>query len=76
MYSEDYQVINSKGLCVYSYFISSQVELLAATFPVFDEYKKKFLVGEMVWNFADFQTGQSKYKSCMYCYKQKTSFVV
>ncbi len=51
-------------------FLSLQVDLLAATFPVFDEYKKKFLVGEMVWNFADFQTGQSKH--ILYCTSTRT----
>ena len=28
------------------------------TFEVFDEYRGKFLVGEMIWNFADFETDQ------------------
>ena len=36
-----------------------QVDLLMAYFPVFDEYRKKFFIGELVWNFADFQTDQS-----------------
>lgn len=36
-----------------------QVDLLMAYFPVFDEYRKKFFIGELIWNFADFQTDQS-----------------
>ena len=36
-----------------------QVDLLSAYFPVFDEYRKKFFIGELIWNFADFQTDQS-----------------
>ena len=27
-------------------------------FEVFDEYRGNFLVGEMIWNFADFETDQ------------------
>ena len=37
-----------------------QTEFLAQYHKVFDVYKKKFLVGEMVWNFADFMTDESK----------------
>ena len=36
-----------------------QVELLMAYFPVFDEYRKKFLIGELIWNYADFMIQQS-----------------
>ncbi len=36
------------------------MELLTHMFPVFDEYRKQFLVGEMVWTFADFETAQGK----------------
>ena len=36
-----------------------QADLLTAYFPVFDEYRKKFFIGELIWNFADFQTDQS-----------------
>lgn len=36
-----------------------QVEVLMDNFEVFDEYRGKFLVGEMIWNFADFETDQS-----------------
>ena len=36
-----------------------QAELLMSYFPVFDEYRKKFFIGKLVWNFADFQTDQS-----------------
>ena len=31
-----------------------QTELLMAYFPVFDEYRKKFFIGELIWNYADF----------------------
>ena len=36
-----------------------QVDLLTMYFPILDEYRKKFLVGELVWTFADFQTDQT-----------------
>ena len=36
-----------------------QVDLLTAYFPILDKYRKTFLVGELVWTFADFQTDQS-----------------
>lgn len=35
-----------------------QVEFLTEYHKVFDRLKKEFLVGEMVWNFADFMTLQ------------------
>lgn len=35
-----------------------QVEFLTEYHNVFDRLKKEFLVGEMVWNFADFMTVQ------------------
>lgn len=35
-----------------------QVEFLTEYHKVFDKLKKEFLVGEMVWNFADFMTVQ------------------
>lgn len=49
------------------YIAFLQVEVLLNHFKVFDVYKKKFLIGEMIWNFADFQTGQCEclYKSLM-----------
>ena len=40
--------------------ICLQSALLAEHFKVFDIYRKKFLVGEMIWNFADFNTAQSE----------------
>ena len=36
-----------------------QVQLLMAYFPVFDEYRKKFFIGELIWNYADFMIQQS-----------------
>ena len=36
-----------------------QTELLMAYFPVFDEYRKKFFIGELIWNYADFMIQQS-----------------
>ncbi|XP_071946566.1 beta-glucuronidase-like [Antedon mediterranea] len=36
-----------------------QIDLLREYFKVFDEVKNEFLVGEMIWNFADFMTVQS-----------------
>ena len=37
-----------------------QVDFLKQYHSIFDIFKKEFLVGEMVWNFADFMTDQSK----------------
>ena len=28
-------------------------------FPILDEYRKNFLIGELVWTFADFRTDQT-----------------
>lgn len=35
-----------------------QVDFLGEYHKVFDEFRDKFLVGEMVWVFADFMTAQ------------------
>ncbi|XP_065054436.1 beta-glucuronidase-like [Rhopilema esculentum] len=35
-----------------------QVDTIKQYFPVFDKYRKSFLVGEMLWNLADFATKQ------------------
>jgi beta-glucuronidase len=35
-----------------------QVEFLQEYHKVFDVLKQQFLVGEMIWNFADFMTIQ------------------
>ena len=37
------------------------MEVLLNTWPVFDQFRDSFLIGEMVWNFADFQTDQGKW---------------
>ena len=37
-----------------------QVDFLREHHHVFDDFRKSFLSGEMVWNFADFMTGQSE----------------
>ena len=37
-----------------------QVDFLREHHHVFDDLRKTYLSGEMVWNFADFMTGQSK----------------
>jgi len=38
-----------------------QVSLLSESFKAFDNLRKKgYFIGEMVWNFADFMTAQSK----------------
>ncbi|KRX63218.1 Beta-glucuronidase [Trichinella sp. T9] len=39
--------------------IQYQLEILEAHHSVFDELKEQFLIGEMVWNFADFMTDDS-----------------
>ena len=38
-----------------------QVEFMREYHHVFDDLREKFLVGEMVWNFADFMTDQGVY---------------
>ena len=37
-----------------------QKKFLEAYHRVFDEFRPRYLVGEMVWNFADFMTTESK----------------
>ena len=37
-----------------------QVEFLREHHHVFDDLSRSYLSGEMVWNFADFMTGQSE----------------
>jgi len=38
-----------------------QVEFMSEYHKAFDHMRPEFLVGEMVWNFADFMTSQGKY---------------
>ena len=38
-----------------------QAELMMEHHKVFDKFRNSFLVGEMVWNFADFMTTQSEF---------------
>jgi len=38
-----------------------QVDFMRQYHAVFDVFRKKYLAGEMVWNFADFMTVQSQY---------------
>lgn len=41
---------------------------MAKHFEAFDKLRTQgFFVGEMIWNFADFKTAQSKYKQIIYC---------
>jgi len=41
---------------------------MARHFEAFDKLRTQgFFVGEMIWNFADFKTAQSKYKQIIYC---------
>ena len=35
-----------------------QVEAMKGYYPVFNKYRGKNLIGEMIWNFADFSTAQ------------------
>ncbi len=35
--------------------------MLSSYWPVFDEYRKKYFVGELIWVLADFETAQSQY---------------
>lgn len=39
-----------------------QVEALKQYFPILDKYRKKYVIGEMIWNFADFATDQCRWK--------------
>lgn len=64
MYSEEYQV---KCIVLREWWDNAltlllQAAVLSATFPVFDKYRKTYFVGELVWNFADFETAQGKVK--------------
>jgi beta-glucuronidase len=44
-----------------------QVEIMSRHFEAFDRLRKQgFFVGEMIWNFADFKTAQSKYKHTIF----------
>ena len=36
----------------------SKAESLMSYWSAFDDYRKKFLVGELIWNFADIKTEQ------------------
>ena len=45
-------------MILYGSFCGLQVETIEQYFPVFDKLRKEFLVGEMIWNFADFNTKQ------------------
>lgn len=38
-----------------------QVELMQQYHEAFDGFRGKFLVGEIIWTFADFSTAQSKF---------------
>ncbi len=38
-----------------------QAEFMHEYHKMFDVLRKDFLVGELVWNYADFMTDQSKY---------------
>ena len=43
-----------------------QVDFMHEHHHVFDDLRTTFLSGEMVWNFADFMTGQGEYCNPMY----------
>jgi hypothetical protein len=43
-----------------------QVKLLSKHFEAFDQLRNEsFFIGEMIWNFADFNTAQSKYRTML-----------
>jgi hypothetical protein len=45
-----------------------QLEIMSKHFEAFDRLRAQgFFVGEMIWNFADFKTAQSKYKAIILC---------
>lgn len=45
-----------------------QVDFLREHHHVFDDLRKTYLSGEMVWNFADFMTGQgTRVRVCALC---------
>ena len=37
-----------------------QMQFHANYFKAFDKYRGKFLIGELIWNFADFMTDQGR----------------
>ena len=37
-----------------------QAEVLASSWDVFDKYRDQFLIGELVWNFQDFESYESE----------------
>ena len=45
-----------------------QVDFLREHHHVFDDLRTTFLSGEMVWNFADFMTGQGECSSNILMY--------
>lgn len=74
-------ILNRKSLLILSFcqlpsFVFTeeyQTEFLAQYHAVFDEFRKTFFAGEMVWNFADFMTAQSMYIEAFWSAKLFTS---
>ena len=73
MFTEDYQVSYHcklygevpKGfstiIFLHTCLVFSKVTTIEQYFPVFDKLRKEFLVGELIWNFADFMTKQGSF---------------
>jgi beta-glucuronidase len=60
-------------LCTFQYpaYVWSeeyQVEIMSKHFEAFDRLRTQgYFVGEMIWNFADFKTAQSKHNQIIFC---------
>lgn len=54
-----------------------QEELLSKYFQAFDQLRTEdFFLGEMIWNFADFNTAQSSYTSVNICIFVSIHFIL
>ena len=42
-----------------------QMEVMLNTWPVFDKFRGVFFIGEMIWNFADYQTAEGSHRNNM-----------
>ena len=56
-----HEIMNSNTNIARVCTLFCQMEVLLNTWPVFDRFRGSFLIGEMIWNFADFQTDESKF---------------
>uniref|UniRef100_A0A8D8YBZ1 Beta-glucuronidase n=1 Tax=Cacopsylla melanoneura TaxID=428564 RepID=A0A8D8YBZ1_9HEMI len=63
VYMSEYGADTMAGLHLYPSYVWSeeyQIEMLSEHFKAFDNLRKKrFFIGEMIWNFADFKTAET-----------------